>query len=52
MDNGGVLEVSKMPSMESGTGSTKHAEYCSPFDLPAFMSVGELGINFRSISSS
>ena len=35
-----------MPSMESSTGSTKHALSCCS-SLPAFMRVGELGMNFR-----
>ncbi len=34
-----------MPSMESSTGKTKHAESCCS-SLPAFMRVGELGMNF------
>ena len=33
---------SKMPSRESGTGSTKHAESCCS-SRPAFIRVGELG---------
>src|SRR5581483_675200 len=43
---------SKMPSMLSGTGSTKHADSCWPLFLPAFISVGELGMNLRSIMIS
>ncbi len=37
---------SKIPGMESGTGSTKQAE-SSPSSVPAFISVGELGRNSR-----
>jgi hypothetical protein len=32
--------------MESSTGKTKHAESCCS-SRPAFISVGELGMNFR-----
>ncbi len=35
-----------MPSIESSTGSTKHAESCC-ISRPAFIRVGELGMNFR-----
>ncbi len=35
-----------MPSMESSTGSTKHAESCCS-SLPAFIKVGELGMKRR-----
>src|SRR5215211_3924924 len=35
-----------MPSMESSTGNTKHALSCCS-SLPAFMSVGEFGMNLR-----
>ena len=38
------LIVSKISSMLSPTGSTKHAESC-PSALPAFISVGEFGRN-------
>ncbi len=38
------LTASNMPSMLSGTGRTKHADNW-PRGLPAFISVGELGIN-------
>ncbi len=34
--------ASKMPGMESSTGSTKQAESC-PTPVPAFIRVGELG---------
>jgi hypothetical protein len=40
------LMASKMLSIESPTGRTKHAESW-PSSLPAFISVGELGINSR-----
>ncbi len=36
------FRASKIPLIESSTGSTKHAESC-PIGVPAFMSVGELG---------
>src|SRR5215203_3487662 len=35
-----------MPSMESSTGNTKHAESCCS-SLPAFIKVGEFGMNLR-----
>ena len=35
-----------MPSIESSTGKTKHADSCC-ISRPAFISVGEFGINFR-----
>ena len=35
--------ASKISSMESPTGRTKHAEYWRPLSFPAFISVGELG---------
>jgi hypothetical protein len=41
-----ALIESKMPSIESSTGSTKHAESI-PISRPAFISVGELGMNWR-----
>ena len=45
------LMASKMSSIESPTGSTKHAESC-PSSLPAFMSVGLFGMkSCRAISS-
>ena len=40
------LTASKMDSIESSTGSTKQAESCCN-SLPAFMRVGELGMNSR-----
>lgn len=40
-----------MSSMESSTGSTKHADSCCK-SLPAFIRVGELGMNFRLVISS
>ena len=51
-------KVSKIPSIESSTGSTKQAESC-PRDRPAFISVGELGkkrpsaiaVKYRSLHS-
>ena len=42
------LTDSNISSMESPTGSTKHAESC-PSSLPAFISVGELGRKSRSV---
>ena len=45
------LTESKIPSMLSSTGRTKHAESC-PRVLPAFIRVGELGRNLRSVMSS
>ena len=41
------LMASKMPSMESSTGSTKQAESW-PRGRPAFISVGLLGMNSQS----
>lgn len=45
------LTASKMSTMLSATGSTKHAESW-PSGRPAFISVGELGRNFRLVISS
>ena len=42
------LMASKMDSMVSSTGRTKQAESCWS-SRPAFMSVGELGRNFRLV---
>ena len=42
------LIASKISSIESPTGSTKHAESC-PNGRPAFISVGELGRNSNSV---
>ena len=36
-----------MPFKSSATGITKHAESC-PRAVPAFINVGELGINLSS----
>ena len=38
-----AFTASKISSIESPTGRTKQAEYCSPLPLPAFISVGEFG---------
>ncbi len=43
------LIASNIPSIESSTGSTKHAESW-PRSFPAFIRVGELGINSRLVS--
>ena len=43
--------ASKISGMESATGNTKHAESC-PSGLPAFMSVGEFGMNKSSVMIS
>ena len=43
--------VSKIASMLSSTGSTKQAESC-PRSVPAFMSVGEFGMNKSSVMIS
>ncbi len=40
------LTESNIPSIESSIGRTKQAESC-PRGLPAFIRVGELGINFK-----
>ena len=40
------LTASKIPSKESSTGKTKHAESCCNA-LPAFIKVGEFGKNLR-----
>ena len=40
------LTLLKIPSSESSTGSTKHAESCCN-SRPAFIKVGELGSNSR-----
>jgi len=40
------LTAEKIDSMLSSTGITKHAE-SMPFRLPAFISVGEFGINVQ-----
>ena len=45
------LTASNICSMESSTGSTKHADSW-PSGLPAFMSVGELGMNSRPAIAS
>ncbi len=45
--NAAFFTLSKIPSIVSSTGRTKHADNC-PRGLPAFMSVGELGRNSRS----
>ncbi len=46
-----ALIESKMPSIESSTGSTKQAESI-PISRPAFISVGLLGMNWRLAISS
>jgi hypothetical protein len=46
--NAAFLMASKMPSMESGTGNTKHADNW-PKGRPAFIKVGELGKNSKSV---
>ena len=45
------FKASKMPSMLSSTGRTKHAANC-PSLLPAFISVGELGRNLNWVIMS
>ena len=45
------LTASKMPSMESSTGSTKQAASC-PRSVPAFIRVGELGRKVQEVISS
>ncbi|MPM87865.1 hypothetical protein SDC9_134965 [bioreactor metagenome] len=45
------LTVSKISSIESPTGKTKQAESW-PSGLPAFMSVGEFGMNLSSVIRS
>ena len=43
--------VMKMALRSSSMGRTKHAAHWSPFSVPAFMSVGEFGMNWpRTIS--
>ncbi len=44
--------ASKISGIESPTGSTKHAEYCSWLSFPAFIKVGELGRNAPSTITS
>ncbi len=44
------LIESKIPSIESGTGRTKHA-LNMPIDRPAFISVGLLGMNRQDVIS-
>ena len=44
------LTASNMDSIESSTGSTKHAESC-PSRLPAFINVGLFGRNEREVIS-
>jgi hypothetical protein len=41
------VRVVKIPSIESSTGRTKHAESCPP-GVPAFIRVGEFGRKRRS----
>src|SRR3990167_2750792 len=43
--------ASKIDSIESSTGRTKHADSC-PNLLPAFMRVGLLGKNFNDVINS